>query len=66
MNNDPQAARERRLQLARQTFDEFFAQCFWSWSEEAEITDDTIPLIIEGLRHYGGHRGYQIAAQLCQ
>jgi hypothetical protein len=58
--------RERRLALARQAFKEFFAQCFWSWNEDTEITNETIPLIIEGLRHYGGHRGYRIAAELCQ
>ncbi len=39
-------------------------QCFWSWPADPEITEATIPLIIEGLRLHGGHRGYRIAAQL--
>jgi len=66
MSEDQQVDRDRRLKLARQAFHEFFAQCFWSWSEDAEITEETIPLIIEEIRHYGGHRGYQVAAQLCR
>jgi hypothetical protein len=31
-------ARRRRLELARQAFKEFYAQCFWSHREGAEIT----------------------------
>jgi len=65
MSESEQLDRARRLELARKAFKEFFAQCFWSWNENAEITEETIPLIIEGLRHHGGHRGYQIAAELC-
>lgn len=65
MNESEQAARERRVALARQAFREYFAQCFWSWDENTEIKEETIPLIVEGLRHYGGHRGYRIAAELC-
>lgn len=66
MSESEKAERERRVQLARQVFREFFAQCFWSWNENAEITEETIPLIVEGLRHHGGHRGYRIAAELCR
>ena len=65
MNESEQIIRARRLELARQAFKEYFAQCFWSWNEDTEIREETIPLIIEGLRHYGGHRGYRIAAKLC-
>lgn len=64
MSESEQAERERRVALARQAFREFSAQCFWSWNENAEITEETIPLIAQGLRHYGGHRGYRIAAKL--
>lgn len=66
MSESEKSERERRLRLARWAFREYFAQCFWSWNENAEITEETVPLIIEGLRHYGGHRGYKIAAELCQ
>ena len=67
---DPQAATsqtdaERRLALARQAFKEFSVVCFWSWPADPVITEQTIPLIVEGLRLNGGHRGYRIAAELC-
>ena len=59
------AARQRRLELARKAFKEFYAQCFWSYREDAEITEQKIPFVIRGLREHGGLAGYQIAAELC-
>ena len=59
------AARQRRFELARKAFKEFYAQCFWSYREDAEITEDKIPFVIRGLREHGGLAGYQIAAELC-
>ncbi len=66
MDETEESKRARRLDLARMAFKEFSAQCFWSWNEHAEITEATIPLIIRGLRLHGGHKGYEIAAKLCQ
>ena len=60
------AARQRRLELARMAFREFYAQCFWSYREDAEITEEKIPFVIRGLRENGGLAGYRIAAELCQ
>jgi hypothetical protein len=61
---DP-AARQRRLELARQAFRQFHALCFWSYREDAEITEKKIPFVIRGLREHGGLAGYRIAAELC-
>jgi hypothetical protein len=58
-------ARQRRLELARKAFREFYAQCFWSYREDAEITEDKIPFVIRGLREHGGLAGYRIASELC-
>jgi hypothetical protein len=58
-------ARQRRLDLAKKAFQEFYAQCFWSYREDAEITEDKIAFVIRGLREHGGLAGYQIAAALC-
>jgi len=66
MTETEEAKRARRLELARQAFKEFSAQCFWWYREDLEITEATIPSIIRGLRLHGGHRGYQIAAELCR
>jgi hypothetical protein len=59
------AVRQRRLELAQKAFRDFYAQCFWSYREDAEITEDKIPFVIRGLREHGGLAGYQIAAALC-
>lgn len=61
-----QKALDRRLELARRAFREFYVQCFWSWQEDPEITEETIPLIVRALRIHGGARGYEIAAELCR
>ena len=62
---DP-AIRQRRLDLAKKAFREFYAQCFWSYREDAEITEDKIAFVIRGLREHGGMAGYQAAAELCR
>ena len=62
---DP-AFRQRRLELARKAFQEFYAQCFWSYREDADITEEKIPFVIRGLREHGGLAGYQAAAELCR
>lgn len=56
---------EHRLKLARRAYRDFHAQCFWSYRADFEITEKDIPFVIRGLRHYGGHKGYRIAAKLC-
>lgn len=58
------AARQRRLELARKAFKEFYAECFWSYREDAEITEEKIPFVIRGLREHGGLAGYRIVVEL--
>lgn len=60
------AVRQRRLDLARKAFREFYAQCFWSYREDADITEDKIGFVIRGLREHGGLAGYEVAAELCR
>ena len=60
------AVRQRRLDVARKAFREFYAQCFWSYREDAEITEDKIAFVIRGLREHGGLAGYRIAAEICR
>jgi len=66
MTASEQMEKERRLQLARQAFKDFFAQCFWSSDPNLEIREEHIPFVIRGLRYYGGHQGYRVAADLCR
>jgi hypothetical protein len=60
------AVRQHRLDLARNAFREFYAQCFWSYREDAEITEAKIPFVIRRLREHGGLAGYRVAAELCR
>lgn len=58
--------RQRRLELARRAFKEFYAQCFWSYREEATIGEEDIPWVIRELRHYDGAKSYQTVAEICR
>jgi hypothetical protein len=60
------AGRQRRLELARKAFKEFYAQCFWSYREDAEITEEDIPWVLRELRLNGGNRGYRVAGEICR
>ncbi len=55
---------EARRELAYRFFREFYASCFWHYRPDLPITDETIPLVIEGLRRHGGKKGLLAAAQL--
>jgi hypothetical protein len=67
MSTAPQQLdRESRLALAQRAYREFRTQCFWSYRPDLVITEDYIPFVVRGLRKYGGHKGYKIAAKLCQ
>ena len=63
---DDAEARQRRLELAREGFRKFHAQCFWSYRPNAQITEDKISFVVRGLREHGGIAGYRLAAKLCR
>jgi hypothetical protein len=65
MSEPEQGSRQRRLELARRAFRDFYLQCFWSYRDDLEITEEKIPFVVRGLRLHGGHKGYKIAAELC-
>ena len=58
--------RQRRVELARKAFKDFFAQCFWSADPNYVIEEKYLPWVMANLRYYGGHRGYRIVAELCR
>ena len=59
-------ARERRLALAQKAFRDFYGICFWWFPPDFEVTESSIPLVIQELRSSGGHAGYRIVAELCR
>lgn len=60
----PPPTAEARLELARHLFREFYPSCFWHCRPDLVITEEKIPLVIEGLRCHGGRRGFLAAARL--
>ena len=54
-----------RLALAREAFSAYQTRCFWSLSPHLEITTETLPIIIAGLRRHGDRAAFQLAARLC-
>jgi hypothetical protein len=53
-----------RLELARELFEQFHAQCFWHSPRDLAITEDLIPFVAKGLRAHGGRHGFILAARL--
>jgi hypothetical protein len=56
--------RGERLELARDLFRRFHAQCFWHSPRDLEISEDLIPFVVKGLRAHGGHLGLAMAEKL--
>lgn len=52
------------LELANRLYREYHTRCFWHSPRELVITEELIPLVVKGLRKYGGHRGFMLAAEL--
>lgn len=63
---DSAESREARLALAREAFVKYGARCFWYLRDDLEVTEETLPTIIEGLRDYGDRAAFQLAALLCR
>jgi hypothetical protein len=57
-------APQTRLELAARLFREYYSSCFWHYRPDLPISQDTIPLVIQGLRHHGGRQRLLAAARL--
>lgn len=51
------------LELANRLYREYHTRCFWHSPRDLAITEELIPFV-KGLRKYGGHRGFMLAAEL--
>jgi hypothetical protein len=56
---------EERLSHAQEAYRLYRTQCFWSMRRNLIVTEENLPLIIEGLKQYGGHKGWKLAHALC-
>ncbi len=55
---------EERLELANRLCREYHTRCFWHCPPDLVVTEDLLPLVMKGLRKYGGHRGFILAEKL--
>jgi hypothetical protein len=62
----PKLSMPEKLALARRLYREGYADCFWHMKPDLEITEETLPMIIQGLRDYGGRREFLEAAKLAR
>ena len=51
---------------AQQLFIDYYAQCFWHYDRNLQITPSNMNIVIEGLRKHGGKKGFILASELCQ
>lgn len=51
---------------AQEIFRTYYAQCFWHYDKDLQIGPQQVPLVVEGLRKYGGREGYILAEELCR
>ena len=48
---------EERLRFAQEAYGEYRTRCFWFMPKDLVVTEENFPLIIEGLKLDGGHKG---------
>ncbi len=59
------ADRLARLTLAREALATYRTRCFWHLAPEFAASEETLSIIIAGLRSHGDRAAFQIAARLC-
>ena len=57
---------EERLRRAQEAYGDYYTQCFWFMPKDLVITEVNLPLVIEGLKLDGGHKGWRLAHLLCR
>jgi len=57
---------EERLRRAQEAYREYRTRCFWFMDKNLIVTEENFPLIIEGLKLDGGHKGWKLAHTLCR
>lgn len=55
-----------RLRFAQAAYDAYRASCFWSMRRDLVVTEANLPMVIEGLKEHGGHKGWKLAQALCR
>ena len=52
------------LGRAQELFRQYHSQCFWHLKPDLKITAERMPMVLDGLKTYGGKKGYLLAHEL--
>ena len=55
-----------KLALAQEAFRKYQTACFWFIRDDFQVTEETLELVVKGLRSDGDRQAFFIAAKLCQ
>jgi hypothetical protein len=55
-----------KLALAQRAFEKYKTTCFWFLRDDLVVSEETLPLVIKGLRSDGDREAFLIAAKLCR
>lgn len=55
-----------KIRDARRAYRLFFAQCFWSYDPNFNITAQDVPWVAAQLMKHGGRRAWEIGSRLCR
>lgn len=55
-----------KLAVAQQAFQKYRSTCFWFLRDDLRVTEETLEIIIRGLRQHGDRQAFRIAAELCR
>lgn len=59
-------ATPRAIAHAQVAFERYYSQAFWHHRRDAVITSQMIPVVVAGLKRYGGRSGFQEAESICR
>jgi len=65
LQSQPANKAQRAVAHAQVAFEKYFTRAFWHMRNDAIITQGLLPVVIAGLRRYGGKDGFNEAAKIC-
>ena len=54
----------RCLQKAQDIYAQYHTKCFWHLKPDLTIDESNVAIVIDGLKHFGGHEGWKLAAEI--
>lgn len=57
---------DRRLDLAREAVARYGTRCFWFLRPDLVLTEEHLPMVVQGLRNRGDREAFLLADRLCR